>query len=165
MTTKLIQDPTGFSKSFETTYPNDTSSSASTNEFFFHIINYSDKQILNISINGLMDTTFELPVSTKSAITYASALEIPMDQFEDEHEQEEVREREVIPEPILLIGDHSNMKLSIVATQISKLISNNCPKPTILSIGSKWFGKGDEVDDNDFEKLMFILANVKTLIQ
>ena len=43
MTTKLIQDPTGFSKSFETTHPNDTSSS-STNEFFFHIINYSDKQ-------------------------------------------------------------------------------------------------------------------------
>ena len=113
MTTKLIQDPTGFSKSFETTYPNDTSSSSSTNEFFFHIINYSDKQILNISINGLMDTTFELPVSTKSAITYASALEIPMDQFEDEHEQEEVREREVIPEPILLIGDHSNMKLLV----------------------------------------------------
>ena len=89
-----------------------------------------------------MDTTFELPVSTKSAITYASALEIPMDQFDDEHEQE-IREREVIPEPILLIGDHSNMKLLIVAK--FKLISNNCPKPTILSIGSKWFGKGDEL--------------------
>ncbi|CAX45514.1 conserved hypothetical protein [Candida dubliniensis CD36] len=162
MTTKLIQDPTGFSKSFETTYPNDTSN----NEFFFHIINYNDKQIINISINGLIDTTFELPVSTKSAITYASALEISTDHFDDEDgDGEEIREREVIPEPILLIGDYANMKLSIVATQISKIISTTCPKPTILSIGSKWFGKGDEVNDDDFDKLMFILANVKTLIQ
>ncbi|KAL6451019.1 hypothetical protein SBY92_001269 [Candida maltosa Xu316] len=86
-----------------------------------------------------------------------SSLEIQNDNDYDE-------DREVIPEPVLIIGDYSNMKLSIVASQVSKILSLNSPKPTILSIGSKWFGKGDEVNDDDFEKLMFILENVKKLL-
>ncbi len=154
MSSEIIQDPTGFSKSFRSTYSNDTN-----NEFYFHIINYSNQQIINISINGLLDTTFELPVSTKSTINYISSMEIQNDGYDEEDD----REREVIPEPVLLIGDHANMKLLIVASQISKIISVTSPKPTILSIGSKWFGKGDEVHDDDFDRLMFILENVKKL--
>lgn len=154
MSSEIIQDPTGFSKSFISSYQNDTN-----NEFFFHIINYSNQQIINISINGLLDTTFELPVSTKSTINYISSMEIQTDGYDDDG-----REREVIPEPVLLIGDHANMKLLIIASQVSKIISVTSPKPTILSIGSKWFGKGDEVRDDDFDRLMFILENVKKLL-
>ncbi|RCK63960.1 hypothetical protein Cantr_10638 [Candida viswanathii] len=156
MSTEISQDPTGFSKSFRSTYQNDTE-----DEFFFHIINYANQQIINIAINGLLDTTFELPVSTKSTINYASSMEIQTDGYDEE---EEDREREVIPEPVLLIGDHANMKLLIVASQVSKIVSVTSPKPTILSIGSKWFGKGDEVHEDDFERLMFILENVKKLL-
>ncbi|RCK63100.1 hypothetical protein Cantr_09767 [Candida viswanathii] len=155
MSTEISQDPTGFSKSFRSTYQNDTEY-----EFFFHIINYANQQIINVAINGLLDTTFELPVSTKSTINYASSMEIQTDGYDEEED----REREVIPEPVLLIGDHANMKLLIVASQVSKIVSVTSPKPTILSIGSKWFGKGDEVHEDDFERLMFILENVKKLL-
>lgn len=86
-----------------------------------------------------------------------------MDLAEDDNEGESSREQ-LPPEPQMIIGDYSNMKISIVASQIGKLTSLHSPRELILSIASKWFGKGDEVCDDDFEKLTFILENVKRLL-
>ncbi|KAI5961397.1 uncharacterized protein KGF55_004020 [Candida pseudojiufengensis] len=130
---------------------------SSDEEFNFHLIQFGDKQILNISINGILDTTFKLPISTKRTIDYESMMDL------NEDDDDQINENRFLPEPQLLIGDYSNMKISIIASQIGKIISLNYPKETILSIGSKWFGKGNEVNDDDFEKLSFIIENVKKL--
>ncbi|CAI5757197.1 unnamed protein product [Candida verbasci] len=141
---KIKKDPTGFSKSIIKKYDDNT-------EFFFHKLEFLDKIILNIAINGVQDTTFEIPMTTKTTINYMSAIE---QDFEDQS-----------PEPRLIIGNHDNLKIHIVASQIGKLILQSNPKDLIISIGSKWFGKGDDIESDDFDKLMFVLANVKTLLQ
>lgn len=143
----ITQDPTGFSKSFTTKFPNDPNT-----EFFFHKIELADKQIISIHTNGIIDTTFEIPMSTKATINYASSMELD-------------GETVGTPEPVLLVGDHANMKIQVVASQIAKLIALQHPKSTVLSIGSKWFGRGDEVEENDFEKCLFVIENVKKLFQ
>ncbi|KAI5967551.1 hypothetical protein CANMA_002985 [Candida margitis] len=149
----ITQDSNGFSRSFATTHDNE--------EFFFHLIQFQNKQILNISINGILDTTFKIPVSTKTSINYESM----MDLAENDNGEEELSTGGGLqPEPQMTIGDYSNMKISIVAGQIGKLMSTQSPRDVILSIGSKWFGKGDEVSHDDFEKLTFVLQNVKKLL-
>lgn len=135
-----------FNKSITAIYSGDEES-----EFTFHKIELNDKIILNVQINGVMDTTFDIPISSKSSINAYSNLNNSEDGG---------------VEPVVLIGDHSNLKIQVVASQIGKLVlvSSN-PKNLILSIGSKWFGKGNESDGNDFDKLMFVLDNVKALLQ
>ncbi|KAI5954640.1 hypothetical protein KGF54_002416 [Candida jiufengensis] len=150
----MSNDSNGISKSFSKTFK-----PSSKEEFNFHLIQFNEKQILNISIDGILDTTFKLPISTKRSINYESM----MDLNENDVDNEEINEDRYLPEPQLLVGDYSNLKISIIASQIGKIISLNHPKETILSIGSKWFGKGDEINDDDFEKLGFILENVKKL--
>lgn len=121
-------------------------------EFTFHKIELSDKIILNVHTNGIIDTTFDIPISSKAAI---SSTTNSIDSSEEG----------LGVEPIILVGDSSNLKIQIIASQIGKLIlllAN--PKNLILSIGSRWFGKGDEVKDDDFEKLMFVLANIKEIL-
>lgn len=127
---------------------------------FLHLIQFQNKQILNISINGILDTTFKIPTSTKTSINYESMMDLAENDDEDEFSPGE----RGLPEPQMIIGDYSNMKISIVASQVGKLMSLNSPREIILSIGSKWFGKGDQVCDDDFEKLTFILENVKRLL-
>ncbi|RLV94769.1 hypothetical protein JA1_001614 [Spathaspora sp. JA1] len=139
----IIEDQTGFSKSL--TLHNDKT------EFFFHKLSLADRQIINVQIDGIMDTTFDIPMTTQASINYASSMEIDGDTIG-------------VPDPVLLIGDHANMKISIVASQVAKLIALQCPKHTCLSIGSKWFGNGNEVEEGDFEKLMFIVENIKKVL-
>lgn len=109
-----------------------------------------DKIILHIQIDGAMDSTFEIPVSTSDTMRLASGT-----QGED-----------TLIEPKLVIGNHANFKIQIVAGQIAKLmLQSNNPKDTFLSIGSRWFGKGDEAQLNDFDKLMFVVENLGILLQ
>lgn len=141
-----MEEPLKFSKSITAKYEGDDE-----HEFVFHKIELEDKIILNIQINGVMDTTFDIPVSPKSSITSYSSL---------------TNSDDAGVEPIILIGDHGNVKIQVIASQIGKLVlMSPAPKNMILSIGSKWFGKGTESDDNDFGRLMFLLDNVKTILQ
>lgn len=119
-------------------------------EFFFQKIELGNKIVLNVQINGAMDTTFDIPMSSRQAITLNNTLG---------------NEEDTGVEPIILVGDYQNLKIQVVASQIGKLVlQSQNPKNVILSIGSKWFGKGDTTNDDDFDKLMFILGNVKSLL-
>lgn len=124
-------------------------------EFLFQKVEVDDTLILNIIIEGIADTTFELPLNSQQAINILSDIS----NFEDNEDSLGI-------DPKLLVGDHRNLKIQIVATQIGKLLLKDLkePKNVTLSLGSKWFGRGDETSDQDFNKLMFILANVKELI-
>ncbi|CAK9436795.1 uncharacterized protein LODBEIA_P13170 [Lodderomyces beijingensis] len=158
----MAQPATTFSKSLAAVYPPDSSDSADETQFHFHLVEFQDKFVLNISINGILDSTFKLPVSTKRAINYEAMMDLygANEPAMDESDST----ASTTAEPQLLIGDYANMKISIIAGQICKLISQQKPKETILSIGSRWFGKGDEVGPDDFAKLMFVIENVKTLL-
>lgn len=122
-------------------------------QFQFHKIEIADTIILNILVDGIVDTTFELPLNSQQTINILSDIS----NLDDES---------LGIEPIILIGDYKNLKIQIVASQIGKLFLKNLksPKNVILSIGSKWFGKGDETSERDFDKLMFILENVLEVI-
>ena len=118
--------------------------------FTFHKIEFEDRMVLNIQIEGIMDTTFRIPVSTRAFInSYIN----------------EEGDNDLGIEPRIIVGNHKNIKMTVVATQIGKVVQlSKRPKEVILSVGSKWFGKGDEVGENDFQKLMFILENVKMIL-
>lgn len=118
-------------------------------EFEFHKISYSDKLVLNIMVNGAMDTSFDLPLLTLSTINRSIQ-----------------QEDSLGPEPVVLMGDPNNLKLQVIASQIGKVVSQlRDPRNVILSMGSRWFGKADETSDGDFEKLMFVLQHVKSLLE
>lgn len=116
----------------------------------FHKIEFDDRLILNIQIEGIMDTTFKVPMSTKAFInSYVS----------------EDADNDLGIEPQIIVGDHQNVKMTIITTQIGKAVQlSKRPKEVILSIGSRWFGKGDEVSEDDFPKLVFILENIKKVL-
>lgn len=141
---QIKKDPTGFSTALEVQYDNDT-------EFFFHKIELVDRIVLNVQINGVMDSTFDIPVSSRTTINQGLS------------GTGEIEDAGV--EPRLLVGNHANFKILIVASQIGKLIAlGHNPKDAVLSIGSKWFGRGDEVREDDFDKLMFVLENLKKIL-
>lgn len=137
-----------FNKAISRVYPK------SSDEVVVLATNLDDKLILNVQINGIMDTTFDIPISTgvKVRLTLSGG-------------SQHLAGEDVGIEPVVLIGEVNNIKLDIVASQIGKLmLTQQNPKNIILTIGSRWFGKGDTHEEDDFEKLMFILESVKSVI-
>lgn len=118
--------------------------------FTFQKIEVADSIILNILIDGIGDSTFELPLNSQQSINILS----------------NISNHDAGIEPRIIVGDHKNLKLQIIASQIGKLFFQVLeePKNVTLTIASRWFGRGDETSDEDFEKLMFVLESVKELI-
>lgn len=130
-----------FAKESKTTLKN--------SELNFQAVFFADKIILNVIIDGVADATFDIPLSTKSTISSSLHLEdsLPV-------------------EPVVLVGDPQNVKMQVIASQIGKVVLHlKQPKNVILSIGTRWFGRGDETNDDDFEKLAVILQHIKALLQ
>lgn len=139
-----------FNKTISRVYPK------SDDEIVVLATNLEDKLILNIQINGTMDTTFDIPISTSVKVRQTLG---GGSQLINNHEDD------AGIQPIVLIGEVNNIKLDIVATQIGKLmLTKQDPKNVILTLGSKWFGKSDVHEEDDFDKLMFILESVKSVI-
>lgn len=116
-------------------------------QFTFHSVQFEDKLVLNILIDGIMDTSFDLPLLTPKAIDFLSLS----------------NDESLGVEPIVLVGDPNNLKIQVVAAQIGKvvyLMGNR--KNVILTLGSRWFGR--DTADGDFEKLMFVVSKVKELL-
>lgn len=118
-------------------------------ELNFQAVFFNDKIIINVIIDGVADATFDIPLSTKSAISSSLNLD------------------ESLPvEPVVLVGDPQNVKMQVIASQIGKVVLHlKQPKSVILSIGTRWFGRGDETNEDDFEKLALILQHIKALLQ
>lgn len=116
-------------------------------ELRFQKIEFADKIILNVLVNDVIDTTFDIPLSTHAAISLT-------------------RDEDALGiEPVVLVGDPHNLKLQVVAAQIGKIVQLTEPRNVILSIGSRWFGRGDKTEQDDFEKLMFVGKHVKEVLQ
>lgn len=116
--------------------------------FSFQLIEFDDKIILNVMINGIVDTTLDIPMPTQSHIN---------DPLQDE--------QSLGVEPVVLLGDPHNIKIQVVASQIGKVVQLlRRPRNIILSIASRYFGKGDVTQDGDFEKVMFVVQHVKELL-
>lgn len=141
-------DKTNLGNTTKSDITKELTSTYKQDRFVFQSVSFQDKLILNILINGIVDTTFDLPLSTQASINRM------------------LKDEESLGiEPVVLVGDPSNLKLQVIAGQISKVILLlKDPKNTILSLGSKWFGRGHETGPHDFEKLVFVLENVKALL-
>lgn len=117
-------------------------------EFNFQMIEFDNKIILNVMVNGIVDTTLDIPLSAHASIN---------SQLQDEDS--------LGVEPIVLLGDPRNIKIQVIASQIGKLVQLlKNPRNVILSIGSRWFGTAQEAQDGDFEKLIFVTLHVKQLL-
>lgn len=115
----------------------------------FQKIEYANKLILNVLTNDVMDTTFDIPLSTHATIN-----------------QGLTDEESIGVEPVVLVGDPHNLKIQVVAGQIGKVVKLlRNPRNVILTVGSRWFGSGDSTGEGDFEKLMFVLGNIRTLLE
>lgn len=131
-----------FSKSITSKYKDQ-------DELELHKIEYDDRTILSIRTDGIMDATFSISPPSKAPSNILS-MDGTMEDFGID--------------PVILVGDHSNLKTQVVATEIGKLVYRISPlKNLILTLGSNWFGKGDVTETQDFDKLMFILENIKEL--
>lgn len=116
--------------------------------FSFQTVEFDNKIILNVMINGIVDTTLDIPLSAQTTIN-------PLLQEEES----------LGVEPVVLLGDPRNIKIQVVASQIGKVVQLlKHPRNVILSIASRWFGCADETHDGDFEKLMFVMQHVKQLL-
>ncbi|GBL47788.1 hypothetical protein FDK38_001858 [Candidozyma auris] len=116
-------------------------------QFAFYAVLFDDKLVLNILIDGVMDTSFDLPLSTSKVID----------------SQVLASDESLGIEPVVLVGDPHNLKLQVVAGQIGKVVySMGNRKNVILTMGSRWFGKDPK--DGDFDKLMFVLGKIKELL-
>lgn len=125
----------------------------SKDDVVFLSIALLDKIILCVQINGIMDTTFDVPISTNASVRQTLIND----------NTENIDDSGI--EPKVLMGQVNNIKLEIVVTQIGKLIlTSSQPKSLIITIGSRWFGNGDEHETEDFDKLMFILEGVKLVL-
>lgn len=146
----ITMEDVKFSYQFEVVHPK------TNDKFVFHKVEIGETLILNIMIDGIADTTMELPLNSQQAINILSELS----NFEEYEESLGV-------EPRIIIGDHNNYKIQVIGSQIGKLLLKTLkePKSVILSIGSRWFGKGDDTTDDDFDKLLFILDNLNKLIK
>lgn len=116
--------------------------------FSFHCVSFADKLVLNVVVNGVVDTTFDIPLSTRTTINTALA-----------------QEEALGVEPVVLMGNPNNLKLQVVAAQIGKVVAQLAqPRNVILGLSLRWFGKDDEPQEGDFGKLMFVLEHVRTLL-
>lgn len=146
----------GFSRSLEVSYDKDTS-------ITFHRVILGDSIVLNVAINGIIDTTFQInprPLRTLNHTSFYTG---------EEEEEEDYDSKPIAPdvEPQLLMGNHSNLKVQVVASEIAKLL---CTLPAclakdkvLLSIGLKWWGRDNNSHATDFERIMFVLQNLKAL--
>lgn len=120
-----------------------------TDSLRFQKIDFENKIVLNVLVNDVMDTTFDIPLSTQLAIN-------PSLNDEDS----------LGVEPVVLVGNPHNLKLQVIAGQIGKVVKLlKYPRNVILSVGSRWFGSGDQTNEGDFERLMFVLGNIKQLLE
>ena len=118
-------------------------------EVRFQAVFFADKIILSILINEAADATFDLPLPIHTAMLPAVPAEdsLPV-------------------EPIVLVGDQQNVKIQVVAAQIGKVVMHlKHPRNAILSIGTRWFARGDATNADDFEKVTFVLEHVKRLLE
>lgn len=134
-----------FSKVARTEYPGEGGG-----RFEIQKVEFENRIILNVAIDGAMNFTFDIPLSNRVGQPLVRA-----DSANDPG-----------VEPVLLLGDLKNIKMQVVATQIGKMVLYNGGKPknVILTIGSRWFGDGNSTGTEDFNKLMFVLNNIKALV-
>lgn len=121
-------------------------------EYNFGINEFLDKRVVHVYRDGQKDSVVDIQLPT---MLTQSILE------EDEGEELESKIKSSY-----IVGDSRNMKTLIMATQIGKLLvkSDLGDKNVILNTSGRIFGRGDQVDDKDFERLMFVVSSVKELL-
>lgn len=148
---------TSFSKNHESPFDEKTSVT-------FHRLLFGDSIVVNVAVNGIIDSTFQVkPRPLRNSSNVFGENFNANDDIENDDQVHIVSHLE----PVLLVGNHGNLKIQVVASEIAKLF---CTIPAclekdkvIFSIGLAWFGK--DPDSRDFERVMFVLENLKKLFQ
>jgi hypothetical protein len=119
-------------------------------ELHVQSIEFTDKLVIFIREDGEVDTTFD--VQTPDSGTMFQLRHQPDEGFGD-----------FTSEKVCLVGDNTNIKLSLLVNHVSKLLySNNESRNLIISMSSKIFHPTK--DDDDFNKLIVVLELVKRVI-
>ncbi|CDK29018.1 unnamed protein product [Kuraishia capsulata CBS 1993] len=115
------------------------------NEISAQIIEFQDKSVIHLALNGEKDTTIDIPLPLTPGIKLAS---------------ESTSSR---ISPVVLLGNQQNLKTMVMANQIGTLFYTFSPEPKnlILITSSKLWNEKDDASNADFQKLAFILGLLK----
>lgn len=133
------------------------------------ILEYVDKLIVLISYNGEINTTYRVNIPDKNALSNIQGLSINESAEDDAYNEEHGLQKDLLDKtanlaPVCLLGDSSNLKLKIFASQLMALIltlDKTETRDLIISASSKLF-HGKNVNDTDFDNLIFVMDTFKS---
>lgn len=127
----------------------EVSSELNGEEISIEVVDFTNKMILLIRKNGEVDTTFDVKAPDSQTFFAARSQADPFADF--------------ICDKTCLIGQSSNLKISILVNHIAKLIySNNESRNLIITLSSKLFPKEDSKKDLDI--IIEILSTLKKVL-
>lgn len=154
-------------------------------------LHFTNDTILQIRLNGEMDSTFKVVKRgidtlgdhvSRPIAGFASSREESIDQddefaFQDEQLKDNLADFQVT----IKLGDPNNHKIPVICTQIAELFSsvlvpllrsttvgNNTPlnaSNLTITMSSKIFTEKQEGANSDFGRLVFLLAQIKSMYE
>ncbi|GMM31798.1 hypothetical protein DAMA08_045430 [Martiniozyma asiatica (nom. inval.)] len=125
-------------------------------------LEYADRVLVTVSLNGEVDTTYDLPLNSLGDVKrpsrrYDLDLEMENEENLDEDGNHAELNNSIVPNLIIGVG---NLKTEVLASQIGLLLNQFTSKNIILNISGKFF-KGDEYSEGDYQVLHVLLALVR----
>ncbi|KAH3680147.1 hypothetical protein WICMUC_000548 [Wickerhamomyces mucosus] len=116
------------------------------NELTVQIVDFADKKVVFIRFDGEIDTTFDVK-APDSRVMFELVSNPEMEDF--------------MVEKQCLIGNNTEVKLSVVINQVAKLLyGRGETRNLVISLSSKIFARDD---GKDFDKIIMVLNLLKQL--
>ena len=172
---------------FQTCIPKGTDSSldalSENKELYIQATHFNNTILLQIRLNGEMDSTYEIslkglnPLLDIDTVPLAGNLGNTDGDYDDE-EGEFVRDHLSDYQVVTKLGDSADPKVPVVCVQIAELYrrvilpevngamaQDDMQFSLLISMSSKIWkaAKGQDADDNDFGKLVFMLKCIKDM--
>lgn len=110
-------------------------------------VDFVDKKIIYVKYNGEIDSTFDVQAPDSKSLYDIISNSTNSSDFSCEK--------------TCLLGDNSNIKLSVIVNHIAKLVyTSNETRGLVISVSSKIF-KSKESDKEDFDRLLLVLDLIK----
>ncbi|CAI4045775.1 hypothetical protein SKDZ_12G0770 [Saccharomyces kudriavzevii ZP591] len=156
-------------------------SSTEGNELYLQATHFSNTILLQIRLNGEMDSTYEVslkglnPLLDVDAVPLAGNLENTGDDLDDE-EEEFARDHLSDYQVVTKLGDSTDPKAPVVCIQVAELyrrvllpemnsvmIQGNVQLSLLITMSSKIWKPSRGQNGDDFGKLVFLLKCIKDM--
>ncbi|CAI4047288.1 hypothetical protein SUVZ_12G0770 [Saccharomyces uvarum] len=172
---------------FKASIPKETnilsSAPPEANELYLQATHFNNTILLQVRLNGEMDSTYEVslkglnPLLDIDPVPLAGGLGNTGGDYDDEQD-DFVRDHLSDYQVVTKLGDSSDPKVPVICVQVAELyrrvvipevngamVQGNMEFNLLISMSSKIWraAKGQNDDDNDFVKLVFLLKCIKNM--